>query len=74
MAGWSSRTIRQTKKAIHEWMAFFVHGRAGRIRTDDPFTPSEVRYQTALQPVSVNGRAKKQAIQELASTENHEIP
>ena len=47
----------------------FVHGRAGRIRTDDPFTPSEVRYQTALQPVSVNGRAKKQGSGGMASKE-----
>ena len=46
----------------------FVHGRAGRIRTDDPFTPSEVRYQTALQPVSVNGWAKKQGASGMANT------
>ena len=26
-------------------------GRAGRIRTDDPLPPRQVRYQTALQPV-----------------------
>ena len=30
-------------------------GRAGGIRTHDPYTPSVVRYQTALQPVSVTG-------------------
>lgn len=44
-------------------------GRAGGIRTHDPYTPSVVRYQTALQPVSVNGRAKKQGLGGMASTE-----
>ena len=32
------------------------HGRADRIRTCDPFTPSEVRYQTALRPDSERKR------------------
>ena len=35
------------------------NGRAGGIRTHDPLPPRQVRYQTALQPVSVNGGAKQ---------------
>ena len=28
----------------------FIVGPAGKIRTSDPLTPRQVRYQTALQP------------------------
>ena len=72
LAGWSSRTTHQQKKPPAS-RRFFI-GRAGRIRTDDPFTPSEVRYQTALQPASKNGWAKKQEALELASTEKLDPP
>jgi N-acetyl-gamma-glutamyl-phosphate reductase len=49
-------------------------GRAGGIRTHDPLHPMQVRYQTALQPVSSRtGRREKQGKSELASMENHEI-
>lgn len=51
----------------------FGVGRAGGIRTHDPLPPRQVRYQTALQPVSVNGRTENQVKCGLASTENHEI-
>ena len=52
---------------------FSRDGRAGGIRTHDPLPPRQVRYQTALQPVSVNGGQNKQGKCGLASTENHEI-
>ena len=47
--------------------------RAGGIRTHDPYTPSVVRYQTALQPVSVTGPRGNQGKSGLASIEFHEI-
>ena len=47
------------------------NGRAGGIRTHDPYTPSVVRYQTALQPVPCGERQTNQAKCGLASTENH---
>src|SRR5689334_15042793 len=34
-------------------------GRGGQIRTDDPLRPRQVRYQTALHPVSISHRLAK---------------
>ena len=55
--------------------ALWVPGenRAGGIRTHDPYTPSVVRYQTALQPVCVTGQRGNQGKSGLASIEFHEI-
>ena len=36
----------------HYYLLLILNGRDGRIRTDDHYTPSVVRYQAALHPVN----------------------
>jgi hypothetical protein len=43
------------KKKLADGLTPFFIGRDERIRTSDPFTPSEVRYQTALRPDRYDG-------------------
>lgn len=45
-------TLQTTKKPTHRCAGFLFHhsGRDGRIRTDDPLPPRQMRYQAALRP------------------------
>lgn len=46
---WTDQPVIAEVRAARSVMNF-QDGRGGEIRTHDPFTPSEVRYQAALRP------------------------
>lgn len=53
---YASQGTAGNKKGRIKDPALFIFGRSGGIRTHDPLTPSQVRYQTALRSEKKDSR------------------